>query len=154
MKNLLAAAMLAVLFSAGAQAQMVTAQNPASLVGALQGAGYRAELTKDSQGDPMINSASSGSNFVVYFYGCTNNIDCKTIQFMSSYKTEKIPELSLINDWNRRKRFARAWIENNGKTYLAMDVDIDDGGISSKLFEDNLEFWVSLMASFEKHIGL
>jgi hypothetical protein len=33
-----------------------------------------------------------------------------------------------------------------------MDVDLDDGGISSKLFEDNLEFWVLLMAQFEKHI--
>jgi hypothetical protein len=34
-----------------------------------------------------------------------------------------------------------------------MDVDLDDGGVSTKLFEDNLEFWVAVMAAFEKHIG-
>ena len=34
-----------------------------------------------------------------------------------------------------------------------MEVDLDDGGVSTTLFEDNLEFWVVVMAAFEKHIG-
>ena len=37
------------------------AQNPDSVVKALQKAGFRAELNKDSAGDPMIESAASGT---------------------------------------------------------------------------------------------
>ena len=34
-----------------------------------------------------------------------------------------------------------------------MDVDLDDGGLSTALFTDNLEFWTSVVGRFEKHIG-
>lgn len=139
-------------FSGTAHAQMVRAQDPGSLVRALQGAGYKAELTKDDSGDPLIRSTSSGSNFAIFFFGCTRNVDCRTIQFFAGY-TDRTPSLSQINDWNSRKRFGRAYISDKGAARIEMDVDLDDGGLSTKLFEDNLEFWVLLMSQFEKHIG-
>jgi hypothetical protein len=40
-----------------------------------------------------------------------------------------------------------------GSSRVEMDVDLDDGGMSYGLFEDNLQFWVATMAAFEKHIG-
>ena len=58
-----------------------------------------------------------------------------------------------MNDWNSKKRFAGAYISVSGNARIEMDVDLDDGGVSTKLFEDNLEFWVAVMAAFEKHIG-
>ncbi len=131
---------------------MVRAQDPSSVVRALQGAGYKAEVTKDDTGDPLIRSTSSGSNFAIFFFGCTKNVDCTTIQFFAGYDRDKSPTLSQMNDWNSRKRFARAYISDKGAARIEMDVDIDDGGISTKLFEDNLEFWVLLMSQFEKHI--
>lgn len=139
-------------FSGTAQAQMVRAQDPSSVVRALQGAGYKAEMTKDEGGDPLIRSTSSGSNFAIFFFGCTKNVDCRTIQFFAGYDRDKSPSLSQMNDWNSRKRFGRAYVSDKGAARIEMDVDLDDGGISTKLFEDNLEFWVLLMAQFEKHI--
>lgn len=139
-------------FSGTAHAQTVRAQEPSSVVRALQGAGYRAELTKDDTGDPLIRSTSSGTNFAIFFFGCTKNIDCRTIQFFAGFDRDKTPALSVINDWNSHKRFGRAYISDKGVARVEMDVDLDDGGISTKLFEDNLEFWVLLMAQFEKHI--
>lgn len=136
-----------------AQAQNVTAQNPGSVVRALQDAGYRAELTTDSTGDPLVKSSSSGSDFSIYFYGCTGNEDCRTIQFYAGYEDPSNASLSALNEWNKTKRFGRAYLGDDGIARLEMDVDIDDGGISKLLFEDNLEFWVLVMSQFEDHIG-
>src|SRR5882757_3344398 len=48
----------------------------------LQKAGYKAELTKDDSGDPVINSAANGSTFKIYFYDCdTAKARCKALQF-------------------------------------------------------------------------
>ena len=135
-----------------AQAQMVSGQNPQSVVNALQNAGYKAELTKDATGDPLIRSSSGGTNFAIFFFGCTKNVQCATIQFFAGY-TDKKPTLSLMNDWNSKKRFGRAYIADSGAARIEMDVDLDDGGMSAKLFEDNVEFWVVTMSAFEKHIA-
>src|ERR1700712_5923991 len=81
-----------------AQAQLVSAATPPSVVRSLQGAGYKAELSKDSAGDPLISSSSSGTGFAVYFYGCAKNVACKTVQFSASYENTKPPvALSRIN---------------------------------------------------------
>jgi Putative bacterial sensory transduction regulator len=139
-------------FAGTAQAQMVTAKNPQSIASALQNAGYKAELTKDGTGDPLIRSSSSGSSFAIFFFGCTKNVDCATIQFFAGY-TDKKATLSQMNDWNSKKRFGRAYLADSGAARIEMDVDLDDGGLSAKLFEDNVEFWVVTMSAFEKHIG-
>jgi Putative bacterial sensory transduction regulator len=146
------AALGALALGGAAQAEAISATNPQSIVTAMQNAGYKATLEKDSTGDPLIHSSSSGSNFSVFFFGCTKNVDCRTIQFFAGYSDRK-PTLSQMNDWNSKKRFARAYISDSGNARIEMDVDLDDGGMSTKLFEDNLEFWVAVMAAFEKHIG-
>ncbi len=152
-RKALLAAVATFALTGAAQAQMVTGQSPASVVKALQDAGYKAALTKDDTGDPMINSSSGGSNYAIFFYGCTKSVDCRTIQFFAGYSDKK-PTLSQINDWNAKKRFGRAYLSDKGAGRLEMDVDLDDGGMSAKLFEDNIEFWVAIMAQFEKHIGV
>lgn len=135
-----------------AQAQTVTAQDPGSVVAALQSAGYRAELAKDKSGDPMIRSNSSGTGFTVFFYGCENNTRCKSVQFYSGYTGAKVAGLSDINKWNTDRRFGRAYLDSVGDPCIEMDIDLDDGGMSRSLFIDNLEYWVSVMAAFEKMI--
>jgi Putative bacterial sensory transduction regulator len=145
-------AMGALAFGGAAQAEAVSATNPQSIVNAMQSAGYKATLGKDNTGDPMIDSSSGGSKFTLFFFGCTKNVDCRTVQFFAGY-TDRKPTLSMMNDWNAKKRFARGYIADSGAARIEMDLDLDDGGMSTKLFEDNLEFWVTVMAAFEKHIA-
>jgi hypothetical protein len=152
MRIILAALAATFLFAGTAQAQMVRAQDPGSVARTLQGMGYKAEMTKDDSGDPLIKSSSGGSNFAIFFFGCTKNVDCRTVQFFAGY-TDRKPTLARINEWNMNKRFGRAYISSSGSARVEMDVDLDDGGISPKLFEDNVEFWVLLMGQFEKHIA-
>lgn len=152
MRILLSALAATFLFAGSAQAQMVRAQDPESIARTLQAMGYKAEMTKDDSGDPLIKSSSGGSNFAIFFFGCTKNVDCRTVQFFAGY-TDRKPTLARINEWNMNKRFGRAYISSSGSARVEMDVDLDDGGVSGKLFEDNVEFWVLLMGQFEKHIA-
>jgi hypothetical protein len=135
------------------QAQMVRAQDPASLVRALQSAGYAARLGTDKVGDPMITSGASGTTFQIFFYNCTSNRQCATVQFHSGYNLRSPVSLERINEWNRTQRFGRAFLDKENDPILEMDVDLDDGGLSTPLFIDNLEFWASVLGNFERHIG-
>ena len=137
-----------------APAATVEATNPPSVVSAMQAAGYQAKLVADKSGDPLIESGVAGKKFLVFFYNCTKNTDCRTIQFYTGFKPEKPVGLDRINEWNKRQRFGRAYIDGEGDPVIEMDVDLDDGGLSPALFTDNLEFWESSIAAFQKHIGL
>lgn len=146
-----AAALLA--FASPASAQMVRAQNPQSVVEALQNAGYAAKLGTDNVGDPMITSGVAGTTFQVFFYNCTDHKDCATVQFHSAYDLSTPVDLPRINEWNRTKRFGRAFLDKENDPVLEMDVDLDDGGLSRLLFIDNIEFWASVLGDFERYIG-
>jgi hypothetical protein len=137
-----------------AQAQvMVRAQDPSSIVAALQNGGYAATLGTDNVGDPMVTSSHDGTTFQIFFYNCTDNRDCATVQFHSGYDLTSSPGLERINAWNRAQRFGRAYLDDEGDPILEMDVDLDDGGLSRLLFIDNVEFWTSVLTRFEDHIG-
>jgi hypothetical protein len=151
--RLLGALWLAAGLGAPAEAQMVSAKDPQSVVKVLQKEGYSAKLEADEGGEPMISSGYSGSNFRIFFYNCTNKKDCATVQFYSGYTLDKPLTLDKINAWNRGQRFGRAYLNDKGEPAIEMDLDLDDGGISPALFADNLEYWVSVMGAFEKHIG-
>lgn len=136
-----------------AQAQMVRAQDPGSVVSALQDGGYSAKLGTDNVGDPMITSSVGGTSFQIYFYNCTDNRDCATVQFHSGYDLSSSPTLESMNEWNKSKRFGRGYLDDEGDPILEMDIDLDDGGVSPLLFIDNIEFWTSVLSDFEKLIG-
>lgn len=155
MRTAIFAVAIGLLAASPALAQQVTAKDPQSVARALLASGYRAEMKKDGEGDPMIMSASSGTKFGVFFYNCTNHANCATVQFHAGFDTDpgKAPSLEKINAWNRTQRFGRAYLDNEGDPVIEMDIDLDDGGMSQPLFLDNLEFWVSVLAQFEKEIG-
>ncbi|MBO9623072.1 MAG: YbjN domain-containing protein [Sphingomonas sp.] len=140
-------------WAAPAQAQMVKAQDPQGIIRALQAAGYSATLGVDGTGDPMITSGVGGSKFQVFFYNCTDHKACATVQFHIGYDLSTSPGLQSINEWNSSQRFGRAHLDKENDPILEMDLDLDDGGMSQALFEDNLEFWASVVGRFEKHIG-
>ena len=136
-----------------AQAQMVRAQDPASVVSALQDSGYAAKLGTDKVGDPQITSGVGGTTFQIFFYNCTDHKACATVQFNSGYKVQGPVSLERINEWNRAKRFGRGFLDKDNDPVLTMDIDLDDGGMSRPLFIDNVEFWTSVLGEFEKWIG-
>ncbi len=151
-QGLIAAAAMVAL-TGTAHAGQVRGQDPGSVVSALQNGGYKAVLSKDSTGDPKIESASSGAKFIVNFYGCKNNINCTTVTLYAAWSKKDV-SMNQMNEWNKSKRFSRAYIDKDGDPAMEFDVDLDDGGMSEELFIDNIEFWEMSIANFQKHIGL
>ena len=127
--------------------------DPQRIAALMQAGGHAADLTKDPTGDPAISSKAGPSQYWVLFYNCTDHQNCKTIEFHASYAMKDKPQLTLVNAWNAKSRFGRAYTDDVGDPVLQMDVDLDRGGMSPGLFNDNLDVWLSLLAKFEQHIG-
>lgn len=134
-----------------AQAQMVRADDPSTLASAMQSAGYRAELTTDDDGDPFIRSASSGTNFSIFFFGCTKNTDCTSIEFYVGFKLPDPLPVERYNKWNAENRYTRAYSTEAGAARLEMDLDLSGSGMPRELFLKNLEHWTKGLAEFDTY---
>ena len=151
-KLVFSAALATAFVAAPAMADEVRSDDPASLARVLQDMGYRAEMTKDDSGDPMIKSTASGSDFAVLFYGCKSNRNCTTVQFFAGFKDPDNGSLSALNKWNTDNRFGRAYQASSGSARIEYDLDLDMGGMSAALFKDNVEVFIALMDRYRKYV--
>lgn len=151
-KLMIGAAFASSLVAGVARADEVRSDDPSSLVRALQDAGYRAELTKDNSGDPMIRSSGSGTDFSILFYGCRSNRNCTTVQLFAGFKDPDNGSLSALNKWNSENRFGRAYQADSGSARLESDLNLDMGGMSAALFKDNIEVFVALADRYRKYV--
>ena len=129
-----------------ATAQNIVASDPASMTQVLQSFGYRAELGKDDGGDPKISSASGGATFSIFFYGCTNGKNCDAISFSAAFDLNPGSNVALMNDWNQKKRYTKAYLDDEQDPVIDMDVFLGASGISI----DSFRFWVD---TWERAIG-
>jgi len=124
-----------------------TAQEVAAV---LQAKGYRAQIGVDRQGDPLITSAGEGSEFKVVFYGCKTG-RCHSIEFSVAYDLPNGIAPAKINDWNRKKRFGRAFVDEVNDPFLKMDVDLEHGSTTESV-ANNLDTWLSVLRDFRQFI--
>ena len=140
-----------VLFCTASVAE-VTAKNAYTILEAVHEYGYTATMEKDNDGDPKIVGRVSSTKFNVYFYGCKENTNCKSLIFKAGYNLSDGLPASKINEWNRNKRFSRAYIDEEGDPFLEMDVNLDYDGVGTKNFQDTLDWWRVSVESFEEFI--
>ncbi|MEM6487587.1 MAG: YbjN domain-containing protein [Pseudomonadota bacterium] len=146
------AAALAVAVAAPAGAQTFSRTNGDILAGMLSDLGYRAELTSDDRGDPLVHSSTGGVNFSIYFYGCSDNKDCTSIQYAAGFENDGNRDQAMMNNWNMTKRFGTAYVSDNGDVWLEYDINMD-GGITRANMEDTLGLWEDVLGQFTSHIG-
>jgi len=152
-RQILTALALSVATATSVAAQdMIKATDPLGMAIALRDLGYKATLDKDTLGDPMIVSKAQGLNFVILFYDCTDNADCRSIQYSSSFTLTDGIDPNTLNAWNLDKRYAKTYINDEGEIYLKYDVNLDGGGIQLETFKDNFDIWDSLLGEFKDHI--
>lgn len=116
----------------------------------LQKAGYKAELSKDSDGDPLIKSATGGQNFNVYFYDCANT-RCKALQFSAGFDLKTPLSLDKSNEWNRENRYLKAYLDDEGDPYVQYDVNVNAGRTYSGL-SDDFKVWTDMLSDFTDFI--
>lgn len=107
--------------------------------------GFTPELGKDSQGDPIIKLQIEGMRTGVFFYGTKDgNGRARSLSFYLGF-SDKCP-IEKINTWNAKKRFAKAYVDENG-TSFNFDVDLD-GGVRREYFTEILKRWRGLVGEF------
>lgn len=123
---------------------------PQEVMQVLQQEGYKAELDKDSAGDPMVRSAAEGLKFDVYFYGCEDN-RCKSIEFVVGLDLEKGTTLQKAADWNKEYRFARLALDDEMDAWFHYDIDVERGA-TTEAIENALERWIAVLPDARKFL--
>jgi len=117
----------------------------------MQKAGYKAELGKDDSGDPMVSSAADGQTFKVYFYDCEAG-RCKALQFSAGFDLKTPLTLDKTNEWNRKNRYLKAYLDEEGDPYVQYDVNVNAGRTLAGL-DDDFGVWTGMIGDFTTFIG-
>lgn len=135
-----------------AAAENVVAKTGDSVAKFFKDEGASVEVTTDSVGDPNLKVEYYGSDFSVYYYGCSDNTNCDAIQFFSGYQTDGSVRLVKANEWNTENRFTRAYISDEGAARIEMDVFLGEDGMTPDDFAKTVSIWTRAMQDFEEFI--
>ncbi|MFN3988972.1 MAG: YbjN domain-containing protein [Erythrobacter sp.] len=128
---------------------IVSASEPAGLVLALMNAGYDAELTRDSTGDPMIRVTTEGYPINLIFFGCSpeTNDGCDSLQFVTGLDRPDAWSAEAALKITREYRFIAVQLDNEGDPFFTWDVVTGRSGIPSAVF-------IESVARFENAVSL
>jgi hypothetical protein len=107
-----------------------------------------ARMGKDDNGDPMISGRIEGVKYVIYFYGCENHANCKSLQFSTGYTDPLSAEQA--NAWNKKYRWVKAY-SGDGSTFK-MDVSFA-GGITRANLEEQFSNWEAMAGNIKDFIN-
>lgn len=114
---------------------------------ALHTAGYPADTTAQVSGSPLVRSSTGKLMFFVHFFQCDAQLRCASIQFTAELHHKTVAPAT-IAAWNRERRFGRAFLDNRGTAWIAMDVDTSHG-VTTEALAANIARWISVISSFE-----
>ena len=144
---------IAALFSpTPAHAELINAADPATIKAIVESQGWPATVVAEEGDDPYIESNRGGLKFLVLFMNCNEGKQCKTLQYYMGFSDAKDISLERLNQWNKDKRFARAYKDDAGDPVLEMDVDLDFQGIPRENVGETFNTWASLMDSFRTYV--
>jgi hypothetical protein len=101
--------------------------------------GHEAKISTDGAGNKNIETAAGGTRFGVYLLDCSND-HCGSIQFAANLPPSAKAPATKVNEWNRTKRWARAYLDGSNRLWLEFDADLTPGG-TYELLEDELATW-------------
>ncbi|GHT81272.1 hypothetical protein AGMMS49960_16700 [Betaproteobacteria bacterium] len=131
-----------------ADSSLVYASRPADILEIAKGFG-RAALEKDSTGDPKVTGRINGTKYMILFYECENNKNCKALQFVAGWKTKK--SLSVVNQFNAKKRFGRVYLDSDGEVMVEFDVELAHGVTQGNL-EEVFRDWSQTLKVVERDL--
>jgi hypothetical protein len=123
------------------------------IIEALSDNDFPAELTEADNGNPLVRSTDEDEPFSIHFYGCDDDHKhCTYVQFVSGWNLDDGISLTKISDWNKKKVWGQAYVDDNKDPWVAITVNLD-GGITYGNFRDTVDWWRIVMRDFEEHIG-
>jgi hypothetical protein len=129
------------------------ASDPEAIRTVLSNAGYRAELTTDDAGNPLIVSEASRSQFWISFLDCGNAAGCLAVEFYVGYSVQRKPPADAVNQFNADFRYIRAYVSGDVAS-MAMDVLMQNGGVDVPTFLEYLRLWSVILPEWETAMGV
>jgi hypothetical protein len=155
-----AAAVASVLIStsAGADGTIYNDLSGSEIVALLDAHGYSATLTTDQGGDPLIMGAADGLKFRVQTYDCNAQAPrrCHSLQFVASFALQhkaSSDDFMAMNDYNQKKVYGRAFIDENGDAAIDFVVNLSGGVMAANLMDDVGTWKTYVLDTFVQHLG-
>jgi hypothetical protein len=128
------------------------------IVALLDAHGYQATLTTDGDGDPMIMGRADGLNFRVQTYDCNEQAPrrCRSLQFVASFALQHkatTDDFEAMNEYNQKKVYGRAFIDENGDAAIDMVVNLAGGVMAANLMDQVGTWKTYVLDVFVEHLG-
>lgn len=145
-KGMLAALAASILVPSMGNATTVSAIKPDGVAEALKNLGYTAELAKDANGDPLINTDIGGWQAALMFYECSEKTHdgCQSLQFVANFTPEKKFTAEDAVRFNRNTRFASVSLGKDDAVMMTWDV-VTGKGIDLEVFSNSVDMFRSAM---------
>ncbi len=121
--------------------------DPVAILDIAKGLGS-ARMEKDDNGDPMLSGRMEGVKYVIYFYGCEDHENCKSLQFSTGYTDPLTADQA--NAWNRKYRWVKAYAGDGSN--FKMDVSFE-GGITRANLEEQFSNWDSMVGNIKDFLN-
>ena len=114
--------------------------------------GMPATIQKDARGNQIVSTSVNGVKFGVYFFDCQNG-KCGSVQFAAGFQRNNKTVLQRVNEWNRTKRWGRAYLDDSNGIWVEMDNDLTPGG-TYEILDDELATWKKVVEGFKSFFDL
>ncbi len=131
--------------------ETIDATGPARILAVVQGYG-EAALTTDNLGDPLIEGRIDEKDYRLFFYDCSEGRDCKTLTFEAGWEGDDLTD-EMMADWNREKRFGKAYLDEDGRATVEMNVNLH-GGVTRANLDDTIDWWRLVLSEFADYFDL
>ena len=98
-------------------------------------------VTLDEDADPVWTFTLSGVTVTIASYDETTPGRYASLLFYAGWAASTQVSLSAINDWNRRSRFGRAYVDETGDPAIELDLLLS-GGVTAQTLEEYIEIFV------------
>lgn len=144
---------MAMMIAAPANAKLVDAKSPGPIATLIQSQGWETETISEAGEAPYIRVTRGGAVFIIDFLNCDDGRNCRTLRLLMGFSDAKDLPLEKFNEWNRDRRFARAYRDEDGDPVLAMDIDLDFAGLPRENVGELFNTWTDSMESYRTFVG-
>jgi hypothetical protein len=121
------------------------------LAAALKASDLPVTVKKTDSGEAYVESTSDGTKFQIWLYDC-KKARCASIQFEASFDLKDGLGVDKVNEWNRKKRYVRLWLDDEKDPIFQYDVNVAPGGTYEAL-KDEFGTWKIFLPEFRSFIG-
>jgi len=143
---------LTLLSPAAAQSgsDIITAADVDAILAIAAGRGWAARDDQEN-GNPGIAGTINGVDYYIYFVNCVDGGTCEDLNFYAGF-IEVTPALDTINEWNRDRRFGRAYLDQEGDAVIELDLNLEYG-VSRDNLDANFLLWGLIIDEFTTFVG-